>query len=147
MRFPVGLLRDERGATIVEFALVMPIVFLVLFGCFDFARAINAYVTVANASREGARYATVHPGALREEVRGYLASRIAPLDASVFRVERVTFVPTADARWIATLPRPGLVSVEVSYRWDAATSLVGSFFTATAGSAIFDVSSTMEVTQ
>jgi Flp pilus assembly pilin Flp len=139
--------RDDDGAAIVEFAIVVPLLILVLVACFDFARAVSAYVTVANASREGARYATVHPGASPDEVRGFLASRIAPLDPATFRVEQVTFVPTSDTRWIATLPRPNLVSVEVSYRWDAATSLIGSFFTVAAGSATFDVSSTMEAIQ
>lgn len=139
--------REDDGAAIVEFAIVVPLLILVLVACFDFARAVNAYVTVANASREGARYATVHPGASPDDVHRFLESRIAPLDPTMFRVEQVTFVPTSDARWIATLPRPNLVSVEVSYRWDAATALIGSFFTATAGSATFDVSSTMEAIQ
>jgi len=139
--------RNDDGAAIVEFAIVVPLLILVLVACFDFARAVNAYVTVANASREGARYATVHPGASTDDVHRYLASRIAPLDPTTFRVEQVTFVLTTDSRWISTLPRPNLVSVEVSYRWDAATSLIGSFFTVAAGSAKFDVSSTMEAIQ
>src|SRR5690242_15189095 len=48
------LARDERGAEIVETALVMPIVFMVLLGIFWFGRAYNVYSTITYAAREGA---------------------------------------------------------------------------------------------
>ena len=50
--------RGERGATLVEFAVVAPLLFLLLFGVIEFSRAISAYTTVWTGAREGARYAT-----------------------------------------------------------------------------------------
>lgn len=52
--------RDERGQTIVEFALMLPIFLLVVTGLFDLARAVWQENTLAYAAREGTRYAIVH---------------------------------------------------------------------------------------
>jgi Flp pilus assembly protein TadG len=138
----------EGGATVVEFALVAPVLILVLIGCLDFARALNAYVTVTNASREGARYATLHPTAMQADVRDYVATRIAPLsaDPAVLFVGLSPYSAT-DGRWSVAAPRPGNTTVTVRYRWDAATGLIGSFFSAASGSSTFEVSSTMESIQ
>jgi Flp pilus assembly protein TadG len=50
--------RGDRGATLVEFAIVAPLLFMLLFGVIEFARLISAYTTVWTGAREGARYAT-----------------------------------------------------------------------------------------
>lgn len=52
--------RNGRGAqSLVEFALVAPIFFVLLMGVFDFGRAIFFYNQLAHASREAARFAIV----------------------------------------------------------------------------------------
>ena len=53
MRMPE--LRNERGAAAVEFALVLPLLVLLVFGIVEFGRAYNAKVTLTHAVREGAR--------------------------------------------------------------------------------------------
>ncbi len=50
--------RDE-GQDLVEFALIAPLLFLLLFGILEFGVVIWRYNTVANAAREGARAAAV----------------------------------------------------------------------------------------
>ena len=52
--------RDARGQSLVEFALVIPIILLVIVGFFEIGRAVFAYNTLANAARQGARVATVN---------------------------------------------------------------------------------------
>jgi len=52
-----------RGQGLVEFALILPLLLLLLMGIFDFARGIYAYNTVSNAAREGARVAIVNQSA------------------------------------------------------------------------------------
>ncbi len=46
----------RRGQSLVELALTLPLLFLILFGVVDLGRLFTAYVTITNASREGARY-------------------------------------------------------------------------------------------
>ena len=45
----------DRGAAVVEFALLLPLLLLLLFGIIDFGRALNAQITITQAAREGAR--------------------------------------------------------------------------------------------
>jgi Flp pilus assembly protein TadG len=45
----------DRGAAAVEFALVLPLLLLIVFGIIDFGRALNAQITLTQAAREGAR--------------------------------------------------------------------------------------------
>jgi Flp pilus assembly protein TadG len=53
------IIRDERGQTMVEFALVIPILCIVLFGIIQFGALYNDYVTLTDATRVGAREAAV----------------------------------------------------------------------------------------
>jgi len=52
--------RRRRGQALVEFALVVPILLLLLIALFDVGRAVFAYNTLTNAAREGARLAIVN---------------------------------------------------------------------------------------
>jgi Flp pilus assembly protein TadG len=45
----------DRGAAAVEFALVFPLLLLIVFGIIDFGRALNTQITLTQAAREGAR--------------------------------------------------------------------------------------------
>ena len=49
----------ERGAAAVEFALILPIMLLVIGGIVDFGRALFTEIELANAAREGARAASI----------------------------------------------------------------------------------------
>src|SRR5262245_21138010 len=45
----------DRGATAIEFALLFPLLMLIVFGIIDFGRVLNAQITLTQAAREGAR--------------------------------------------------------------------------------------------
>jgi len=51
------LLRDTDGQEIIEAAIVIPLLFTILFGVYWFGRAFNIYGTINHAAREGARVA------------------------------------------------------------------------------------------
>jgi len=55
MRARRGSANSDRGAAAVEFALLLPLLVLLIFGMIDFGRAINAQITITQAAREGAR--------------------------------------------------------------------------------------------
>lgn len=52
-------LREERGQTLVEFALVLPLLALVLFAVIQFGIVYNNYISLTDAVRAGARRGAV----------------------------------------------------------------------------------------
>jgi hypothetical protein len=52
----------DRGAVAVEFLLVAPLLFLLLFGIIQFGRAYNVKVELTGAVREGARVLALDSG-------------------------------------------------------------------------------------
>ena len=52
--------RNARGQALVEFALVAPVFFLILFAIIEGGRFMFYYETLSNATREGARFAIVN---------------------------------------------------------------------------------------
>ena len=51
--------RNERGQTLTEFALVLPLIALLLFGVIQFGIVFHQYVTLTDAVRAGARQGAV----------------------------------------------------------------------------------------
>jgi Flp pilus assembly protein TadG len=62
---------DDEGAVLIEFALVIGLFFMLVFGMVDFGLAINTKTQLSNAGREGARLGTVNlvPGVVEARVR------------------------------------------------------------------------------
>lgn len=78
--------RDSRGQALVEFALILPILVLVMVGIFDVGRLVYAYNTVNNAAREGGRQAIVDQTLvhIQERAANHAAALgIAPGDIAV----------------------------------------------------------------
>ncbi|MGH7229998.1 MAG: TadE/TadG family type IV pilus assembly protein [Nitrospiraceae bacterium] len=69
---------DERGAAAVEFAILLPVLMLILFGIIEFGLIMYSREVITNASREGARagivQATAKPttGQIQAVVTNYL---------------------------------------------------------------------------
>jgi Flp pilus assembly protein TadG len=151
-----SLARDDRGVALVEFALVMPVLLLLLVGTLDVARAANAYVVVNSASREGVRVAALAPGSSYAKIRDAVRERSAPLDDQAVLVtvayqdedgRWIECVSTTCATWprtMATPPKPMRVRVDVAYPWNAVTWMAGQFFAGGTGSQTFASTSTGE---
>lgn len=52
-------MKSQKGQTLVETALILPIILMLLFGITDFGRILHVYLTLDHAGREAARGATV----------------------------------------------------------------------------------------
>jgi len=115
----------ERGAELVEFALVLPILLVVIAGLWDFGRAFRTYQAITNAAREGARLAVVPAGinqkeAIQNRVKDYLGK--SSLDTSFITSGNIdTYInvrnPLNDAGNTAltvNLPNGGTAVVTVS---------------------------------
>jgi hypothetical protein len=53
---------DASGQSLAEFAIILPIFLLVVFGMIDIGRVVWATDNITNAAREGARFASIHGG-------------------------------------------------------------------------------------
>lgn len=71
------LRKDENGQSLVEFALVVPVLLLFLLGIVEFGWLFNAKISLTSAAREGARVAAVsninHQAKAEEAVKSALS--------------------------------------------------------------------------
>ena len=110
------LLDSERGAELVEFALVLPLLLLLIGGIADFAFLFHSMEVTTNAAREGARLATL-PGydvgawqPVKDRVKEYL-------DAGGLKGTHLTQVNNITIPLGASLTTQG-VEVRVTYTYD-----------------------------
>jgi Flp pilus assembly protein TadG len=100
-------IRSERGQSLTEFALALPILALLLFAVIQFGIVFNNYVTLVDATRAGARKGAVgreqqNPvGAVTTEVRNS-ARDLKQSDLNVTVTS--TWQPSADVTVTATYP-------------------------------------------
>ncbi len=104
--------RRDRGAAMVEAAIILPILLMLIFGIIEFGRAYNAKNTLNQASREGVRkYALTQDFAQGEAAAKHAATSLDPNDLTV----------------TATACNPGdPTELEVSYPFSYEIPFVGS---------------------
>ncbi len=113
--------RRRRGAAVVEFAIVVPIFTLLVFGMIEFGRMVMVHQLLAGAAREGARQAIVNGATaveVEQTVRNFLtATSIDGQEASV------TVTPDP-----ATAPTGTTVTVEAGIAFEKASWLPAPHF-------------------
>ncbi|MEE2568113.1 TadE/TadG family type IV pilus assembly protein [Pseudarthrobacter sp. J64] len=115
-RSPSSMEDSSRGAIAVEFALVAPVLLLLVAGIIEFSNIFNAQVSVTQAAREAARNMAIH----NNQGTATTAARVgAPgLDTSSFAL---AFSPTACA------PNTN-IKVTISYTAPGITGVFGTGF-------------------
>ena len=56
-----GSLKTQKGQNITEFAIILPILLVILIGAIDLGRVFFSTITLVSAAREGARYLASYP--------------------------------------------------------------------------------------
>jgi Flp pilus assembly protein TadG len=112
----------ERGAAAVEFALVVPVLLLLVFGIAEFGRAYNVQTIVSAAAREGVRTMALGNDA-------GAARAAAQAAAPTLQLNEISVAPSA-------CPVDGsgptvTATVTVTYQMSFATHLFGSSLTLT----------------
>jgi Flp pilus assembly protein TadG len=69
------LLRDERGANMVEFAVALPVLVLFIWGIFQVGLIYQANAGMQHALGEAARFATIFPTPSDTAIRAKVASK------------------------------------------------------------------------
>lgn len=69
--------RCDEGASALEFAIILPVLLLILLGIIEFGLMYQAQLAVTHAAREGARFASVHQDSAWDP--SYVEARAYPL--------------------------------------------------------------------
>lgn len=131
--FPILFSRkSERGQDLVEFALLLPVLLLLILGALDLGRMFFASISITNAAREGARYGGLH----RDDISFTVVTCAAPPSNiaqaacregqnSLIDMTKMTVTPSCpDAGGCAPYNR---VVITVTYEFDL---LLGALFNA-----------------
>jgi Flp pilus assembly protein TadG len=111
----------QKGQSLVEFALAIPILLLLFVVIFDLGRAVYYSSVVHNAAREGARYGIIYPddiSGMEDAARAY-AVGLGLTDLSVF-------AELGPPETVGGINNP-TVHVNVDYSFSPATPLVEVF--------------------
>jgi len=78
-------LKNKKGSALVEMAIILPVLFLIVFGIFEFGRAMYITNTLNNAARYGARLAVVstqplNTASLITEIKNHTSLSTTDLD-------------------------------------------------------------------
>jgi Flp pilus assembly protein TadG len=100
-------LRSQKGQSLTEFALALPILVLLLFAVIQFGIVFNNYVTLTDATRAGARKAAVARQLTNPQSAVISAVRSSAIDLNQSDLSvtvNSTFQPGADVTVTATYP-------------------------------------------
>ena len=117
----------SAGQSLVEFALIFPILMVLLIAIFDFGRLVFAYNDITNAAREGTRVGIIDQTVAT--IRNDVINQATSLDLAAGDVD-VAFAssddPTADCPDSPPKELNCLVVVTVTYDWQAITPIIGN---------------------
>lgn len=108
----------NKGQSLVETAIILPVVLLLVLGIIDFGIIFNNYILITNASREGARLAAL--GGSDSEIVQAVQGMAATLDLAKMSVE---ISPSPSMR-----KRGSHVKVKVTYNARLITPLIDRLF-------------------
>ncbi len=114
--------RRQRGQSMVELALVLPLLLLILLGIVDLGRVFNAYIAITNASREGALYGSFYPP-VDETAKAKIKSRVLQ-EAQPTVILNPSLVSVESQGVVAGSP----VTVTVEYPFSAVSMIMEGFF-------------------
>ena len=123
-------MKSERGAAAVEFALVLPLLLLLLLGIVEFGRVYNAQMQLTAAARDGARVMTINSNsaAAAAEARAAVIAS-APALAPAIAADQIDIAVSPGNTDVCS---PGAVAtVTVAYPLNFLSGLFGATITLT----------------
>jgi Flp pilus assembly protein TadG len=94
------LLADRRGATMLEFALVVPVLLAMLLGIVMLGVVFLAQAGLRSAVEDAARYATIWPRPSQAAIEARIAARRFGMDPANIVAPTVTFDTNASPKFV-----------------------------------------------
>lgn len=122
----------RRGAAVVEFALVVPLFFMLVFGIIEFGQGFMVSQLINSAAREGARVA-ITPGSTNAEVQQTVLDVIERTSGTAADNVTVTITVTPDGNnpdpgnQVADAGRRDLCTVDVQLGFSDVSLMTGRF--------------------
>lgn len=116
--------KKHRGSTLIELAIVLPILLILSLGIVQFGVYMNAAVTLTNLSREGARYAATQPNSddgIETRIQQVCPASIRWTDIQ----NNITITPAENS---TLRVRPNLITVQITYDMKKKMFLPTTFF-------------------
>ncbi len=110
-------IRGERGTALVEFALVIPVLLLVLFGTLDFAKAFNYWIDETHLAAEGARWAVVNSNPGSGSLQQYIQQQADSSQLRGLAHVCITFPTNPASGTSGQVGDPVDVTVTSDYNW------------------------------
>jgi Flp pilus assembly protein TadG len=108
---------SERGAAAVEFAILLPLLLMLVLGSIEFGRAYNAQITLTNAARDGVRVMAI----ANDPAGAKTAAKNAAASVS-------TTIPTSDVTLSTNTCSTGAqVTLTIKYNLSTITGIAGPF--------------------
>ncbi|UKA62144.1 TadE/TadG family type IV pilus assembly protein [Arthrobacter sp. FW306-04-A] len=108
---------SERGAVAVEFAILAPVLIMLLLGIMEFGRAYNVQVSLSNAAREGVRVMAIS----NDQTAAKTAAKNAAVSLNPQLADtNFTFSP-------ASCTSGAQMSVTIKYTLSTITGIAGPF--------------------
>lgn len=102
----LGAVEDERGAAVVEFAIIFPVLIVLLFGVIDFGRAFflrnNLFAAAREGARSGAVMTTPCTSAMADSMKSRVRQYLTPLGIAVTNSNITVSTPGSCAAGVAT---------------------------------------------
>lgn len=116
----------RRGQALVEFALIVPILMLILVIAIDFGRLFYLNIGIINGAREGAAYGADHPLSPTTEITTRVRQELglSPVDPSV----TVTRTCSLTCVSIPAVSPPNTIKVTASTTFSFLTPFINTFF-------------------
>jgi len=140
------LIRNCRGATMIEAAIMTPLLLLLTFSIVDFACLFYVYLALENGASQATRYAVtgqVIAGQSREESIKTAMRQATPTLTIGDNMFSFSHLPPGASTWVSgTGAENDIGKVTVTYTWNLMTPLIRPFFTN--GQIVFRVESAMK---
>lgn len=111
-------IKNEKGQALVEFAIILPILLLLIMGILQFGLLINSYLALENSSREGARLGIV--GCTDKDIQNIVMKTAPTLNSNALTIN---ITPSEGSR-----KSGDTLTINLTYNYNLTIPIISTLF-------------------